>query len=506
MSYTFIGIPVFRDKHSASVIIGALRQANLPDELSKQFGQIFCCFLYPTRFWVLDSETNQPRVVTHKPSHLSPLQVLLVDSLLHWYDGKMVTDYSRAIDDPSREFLLRAILLFWCGDYPGLGEASNCSHAAAAKAACHWCLHKGEYSKGLRRTLHKHFRRWLSLHPPHSFRTDPSFGAQELRPPPPLKKAEDYFELMEASETSPYVFNSDRHPRKESGVNGWCPLYLIPEWNMWADFLADLMHIVKNWFDRCLLELLSGLRSPKRDKKYKEPSDEKSATYAADLQEYEREQNRFNAALHTCKEFSLTERDRKTVDLRLRQLSVVPDFIKTSMVWFDTLDGRKKPKAADWLKIMRRCLPFLLADVGVREKMQALVDFTEILRKICEATCDFSDEEPDKSDANLARSEELKVMVIEGLCKLELALPESEFSIFLHECVHIMDSVIEWNSPRNFWCFITERFVGYCKGFVKNRHLYMANLVTCAHTHTMHTHTHTRCTHTHARANTYIHL
>lgn len=191
--------------------------------------------------------------------------------------------------------------------------------------------------------------------------------------------------------------------------------------------------------------------------------------------------NRLRKAKEKTKDFILSAGDKKIVDKKLRALTVVPDFIRSSMVWFDTLPGRKKPKTADWLKVMRRCLPYVLDSVGVPTSMQALIDFSDILHKICEATCDFDPNRPDYSASNVAQMRLLQKEVVRALCMLELHLPESEFSIYIHEIVHMVDAIIQWSSPRNFWCFITERFVGYCKGFVKNRHLYMANLV-CQHT------------------------
>lgn len=189
---------------------------------------------------------------------------------------------------------------------------------------------------------------------------------------------------------------------------------------------------------------------------------------------------RFEKATEACGSFVLAAAEQRIVDRKLRALSVVPDYIRTSMVWFKTLDGGRKPKTADFLKILRRCTPFLLADVGVQKSMQTLVMFTEVLREICEATCDFDPTRPEWSQRNLERMQALHKKVVKALVELERTLPESELTIYIHEVLHMVDAISEWNSPRNFWCFICERFVGYCKGFVKNRHLYVANLVCIA--------------------------
>lgn len=151
------GIPLFRDKNSRSVIPIAVRLGNQPDTISKKFNHIHLSALYPCDFWVVDKDTGLLKREKHKPSHIGPLQVLLVEDLLYWYEGKTAVDYSLAENDPARIFNLRAALLFWCGDYPGLGEITNFSHAGYH--ACHWCKEVGEYSISLNRTMYTRYKR-----------------------------------------------------------------------------------------------------------------------------------------------------------------------------------------------------------------------------------------------------------------------------------------------------------------------------------------------------------
>ena len=154
------GIPLFRSrKTSLGVVVGALRQANQPDYISKMFGKVHLSFLYPCEYWVEDPKTKVQKLQKAKPGNLSPLIMLLVDDLLQWYAGKIVTDFGMAPGDPAREALIRCILLFWCGDYPGLGEVTNFSHSAMSPHACHWCNVVGEYSVGLSRQVYAGYRR-----------------------------------------------------------------------------------------------------------------------------------------------------------------------------------------------------------------------------------------------------------------------------------------------------------------------------------------------------------
>jgi hypothetical protein len=113
-------------------------------------------------------------------------------------------------------------------------------------------------------------------------------------------------------------------------------------------------------------------------------------------------------------------------------------------------------------------------------------------------SCDYNAHDEEKSEEAQDRCMALKKRLVLALCELERCLPESEFSIFLHEVVHVADFLFRWNNVRNYWCFITERFVGYVKGFVKNRHLVLENLVQTNNVHIMYTSYHAN--------NIYVHI
>ena len=129
--------------------------------------------LYPCTYWGVDKNSGQIAKMRKKPSNLGPMLVCLANDLLHWYDGKMVTDYSRSEDDLGRVFLLRAVLLFWCGDYPGLGEATNFTHAGYYP--CHWCKIRGVYAKGLTRMVYGRYRRYRARNIVHMYSLSDSY-------------------------------------------------------------------------------------------------------------------------------------------------------------------------------------------------------------------------------------------------------------------------------------------------------------------------------------------
>jgi len=90
-------------------------------------------------------------------------------------------------------------------------------------------------------------------------------------------------------------------------------------------------------------------------------------------------------------------------------------------------------------------------------------DGLKFLRDLLHATCDADDPEA------LPTLKALKLATIRALCRWSRDVPGTEHTIVIHELVHICDMVYRWNSVRNFWCFLTERFVGYIIGFIHNR-------------------------------------
>jgi hypothetical protein len=145
------GIPMFRDKHSRSVVPVLLRTANMGDHISMKFRYTHLTGLVPSHFWILSEDGKRFERVERKPSTLVAILHAVTDDLLIYEDGVMTEDHSKSVDNLRRWFLLRAMLLYWCGDYPGQGEASGFSHAAGGKKACHWCEILGIRSKAIKR-------------------------------------------------------------------------------------------------------------------------------------------------------------------------------------------------------------------------------------------------------------------------------------------------------------------------------------------------------------------
>jgi hypothetical protein len=193
--------------------------------------------------------------------------------------------------------------------------------------------------------------RWLQLHPPHPWRTDPSFGEPELRPPPPLRTQQDTAEDGLAADDSTFGWDNERHPRKQSGVNGSSPLLCLPMFDLHRDVMLDMMHVLENYCNRMLIPLLKGERYPKSYSHALGPAPKKGTRAYAD---WKIENDRIQKAHRKCALFVLNTHDTKEVDLRLRALSFSKGFIPHGMVPFKTLAGDKKAKVADWY------VPFVL--------------------------------------------------------------------------------------------------------------------------------------------------
>jgi hypothetical protein len=155
------GIPMFRDKSSRSVVPMLLRSVNMGDHLSMKFRYTHLTGLVPSHFWIIGEQSKQFERVERKPSTLVAIEHAIADDLLLHEDGVLTEDHSKSQSDAKRWFNLRTLLLYWCGDYPGQGEASGFSHAAGGKCACHWCEIRADKSQAIKRQKYARYFRYV---------------------------------------------------------------------------------------------------------------------------------------------------------------------------------------------------------------------------------------------------------------------------------------------------------------------------------------------------------
>ena len=152
---------------------------------------------------------------------------------------------------------------------------------------------------------------------------------------------------------------------------------------------------------------------------------------------------------------------------------------------FKTIAGRRKSNTADWLVFLRSSVPYVFGNVGPIHPREAYFSMIDLLNSLLDATAHFDpDDDPDQANDESRR---LHLQAIEALCLLERDFPLTEMAIFVHEILHVPEFIYRWNAVRNYWCFACERYVGWTKGFVKNRSLSVENMVhSIMHTLSLH--------------------
>jgi hypothetical protein len=172
---------------------------------------------------------------------MTAAMVVFVDELLTAEtEGFRIVDHSKAPSDPARVFWMKVVLLYWVGDYPGIGKIAGMKHAG--RQGCHWC--KGffyAHSPGHNVCIHN--RR--NLRPNHPYRRDARWGEHEFRDPVPLRNKTEV--EQQAREISQMEYESKEQEKKqtETGIDGFCMFMMLQHFNIVEDMLPDMMHIVK---------------------------------------------------------------------------------------------------------------------------------------------------------------------------------------------------------------------------------------------------------------------
>jgi hypothetical protein len=246
-------IPCGKNKNSSRSVCPCMIRTTMKDALGLNIANAHLFALVPDQHWVLNLVTGRLRRKKKKTSWLTCVLVRLVDELLTGYHtGFPTIDHSLPRGHPSRKFMLHVLLLFWCGDWPGINEAAGTM--SAGRCCCHWCQQRFVYNMALKRFTFCDFGDFLG---PDDPLRRPADG------PTPLPKTHHQMCLdAEASEAFTGKFEAETHPRFQSGVCWACPLAYLPFFDMVWDFMADWMHISEGYFKEHLIPLLKGKRKP----------------------------------------------------------------------------------------------------------------------------------------------------------------------------------------------------------------------------------------------------
>lgn len=176
------GVPFHKDQQSSSGWPFVVTNEGLPAGTYRKNQHQHIFALTPSEEWRYDAN-KKPFIYKTDPKSIQPVLLMFTDELLHGQDtGFQMRDFSVPVGHPQHVFLLKCILLFFMGDYPGQGKVANMKHQGGK--TCHWCMHPfQQHSPG--HCVATGTRRHLPDTDPT--RTDDTYGAAETRPPPAMR-------------------------------------------------------------------------------------------------------------------------------------------------------------------------------------------------------------------------------------------------------------------------------------------------------------------------------
>ena len=171
--------------------------------------------------------------------------------------------------------------------------------------------------------------RWLPGE--HDFRTDADFGPLQDNPPPtPRTHAET---VASGKAADAWKGTKKGHPRHTTGVNSLCALSFLHLFDVIWDICPDMMHIIKNWFEKLTFKLFTGARVPQWSV-YKNPEPQEGAPdYAARCEKYNHAKALYQRAVVQAKKCTFPTADQEIVDRRVKNLVGPAKWIKNSMVY-----------------------------------------------------------------------------------------------------------------------------------------------------------------------------
>jgi hypothetical protein len=140
------------------------------------------------------------------------------------------------------------------------------------------------------------------------------------------------------SESKPYdTWKQPGHVRLKTGINHWCPLSVLDDFDMIWDFCPDMMHIIKTFWERLVLGVFSGKRKPIFNKKApvkpkRHATDEERKIYSDKAQKYNAAVREWRKDCQAFDDCNFTMDDQKIVDQRVQNLVGYPYWIRNSMV------------------------------------------------------------------------------------------------------------------------------------------------------------------------------
>lgn len=155
--------------------------------------------------------------------------------------------------------------------------------------ACHWCWIKGSRKK-LNRMIFADHRRMLPV-------GAAGRGARTRVPYKPRTHEETVRIGKQADRHVRAQRPDSTHPKHTSGIVRYCPLEILPFFDLILDILPDMMHIIKGFWDGHFIPLFKGnrpLAAPRKPKETKTPARGETPAAAA------KRKTEFKTKVNTC--------------------------------------------------------------------------------------------------------------------------------------------------------------------------------------------------------------
>jgi hypothetical protein len=440
---------------------------------------------------------------------------MVEDFLTAQNEGIAVRDHSLPESNQQRDFMMKCILLFWIGDYPG--QAKVCNQKHAGRCTCHWCLQP--FKKGLGTTGSNYaFNMRRELPPNHPMRSNPAFGIDEEDAAENLPaKQRTSAEVQQIGERIDFqddvdLDNEEKKAIKDvieaTGINGYCIFALLFMFDVVWDFAPDMMHIMKDIWQDHLLPLFKGAdgAKPMRPKMTKltnaagDPLDkktirEKKAQFNSRVTLWEAivlvtMHVRVHAHHHTTSHdtkprntqidiqdmhitlplhilqiadsWKLTKKEQDIVDQRGCDLQLPGNFVP-KVLKLMSLTGTYKCSVITAL-CKTSLWQHLFAGFYTASQQQALFKLAEVQETMHSATSDidweaegkeWEDDKAKRWQETLDRQLEIDI----ALCHFEKEFPATKMLGCVHIQRHVPKAIFKWNNVRNYHAFPMERYM-----------------------------------------------
>lgn len=176
-----------------------------------------------------------------------------------------------------------------------------------------------------------HANRWCPEG--HPFKSERGHGTVAERNAEPPEYRTHSESVQHGRDADDYKGPENGHPRHTTGINGSCALVNLFHFDIIWDICPDMMHIIKNFFEKLSFKVFNGSRVPRwSDHKNKKPKPGEE-DYTAKMAAHSRAKKRWEEAVTQHKQVAFSAADQSLVDRRVKHLVGPARWIKKTMVY-----------------------------------------------------------------------------------------------------------------------------------------------------------------------------